>query len=273
VLEPGTTTPAIDPDAPDLELVRRVLRSFPSFETINAAALDAGASGLAALMAERHRLGNGLLQWIISSNRAHIVSVPMELRLTGLGTRHQFVMLCAPPERQKRFDELRKEYGSRFLWHGSRPENWHAILRSGLRNMSGTTMQLNGAAYGSGIYLATDAATSLSYSGMGAAHRGSAANEPSLMLAAAESASNAFLAGNDLKLLALCEVADTDGIRKHGHIWVAPDENCVVTRFLFAFPNGLSAGGTTALDSARPEFVEQVRACIAALSISPGSGG
>ena len=40
--------------------------------------------------------------------------------------------------------------------------NWHSILRNGLKSMSGTAMQLNGAAHGSGIYFAPEAQQSLS---------------------------------------------------------------------------------------------------------------
>lgn len=36
-------------------------------------------------------------------------------------------------------------------------------MRIGLKNMSGTKGQLNGAAYGQGVYLADDASTSFSY--------------------------------------------------------------------------------------------------------------
>ena len=81
-----------------------------------------------------------------------MVDYPTDLRLPQIPTRHQLVMLSAPPERQARFEELRAQHGSRFVWHGSRPENWHAILRTGLRNASGTSLQLHGAAYGAGIY-------------------------------------------------------------------------------------------------------------------------
>jgi len=83
---------------------------------------------------------------------------------------------------------LRKKHGSTFAFHGSATENvshllsitltanhsipkktlktwsqWHSILRTGLRNASGTKFQVNGAAYGSGIYLSPAAATSLGY--------------------------------------------------------------------------------------------------------------
>ena len=56
--------------------------------------------------------------------------------------------------------------------------------------------------------------------------------------------------------------------RKTDVIWVAPDENADVTRFLVAFPNGVY---TTALslpqDSTEPKFEEDVRNCICLLDM------
>lgn len=62
-------------------------------------------------------------------------------------------MLSSPPEREKLFRQLRKKYKSVFAFHGSSIENWHSIIRNGLMNASGTDKQVNGAAYGSGIYM------------------------------------------------------------------------------------------------------------------------
>jgi hypothetical protein len=50
-----------------------------------------------------------------------------------------------------------------FLWHGSGAENWHSILRTGLKNCTGTPWQSCGAAYGSVIYLASSSSISLQY--------------------------------------------------------------------------------------------------------------
>ena len=61
------------------------------------------------------------------------------------------------------------------------------------------------------------------------------------------------------------QVADVPNIRKQTQIWVAPDEECVVTRFLFAFPNGIDPGGRFPADSTEARFEEEVRGCIAAL--------
>jgi len=266
----GAARLALDPDTRDVDAVRRVLRRFPRFETINAAALDGGARELRELMDARDALAWPLLQWITSSNRSHIVSVPAALRLRRVGTRHQFVMLSAPPERQARFDALAREHGSKFAWHGSRKENWHAILRNGLRNASGTKLQLNGAAHGHGIYLSSSAQMSAGYSQMGMYGAGGPQVRPQDRdRAAGGEFSNTFLAGRALTILALCEVADVKTIKKTGQIWVAPDEDCVVTRFLFAFPDGFITGGGAGglpADSTAEAFEDEVRRCIAGLS-------
>ena len=235
--------------------VRAVLLKFPTFERINTAALDSTESGMKAidtLLEKCDKRASQLLRWIIASNPAHLVSIPEPNRLQRLGTRHQFVMLSAPPEKQKRFDQLKQQHGSRFAWHGSRPENWHSILRMGLRNASGTKLQLNGAAYGNGIYLSTSVSYSENYSNMARPRQPPAAAKAAAALSsAAADSQNAFLVGRELRLIALCEVAQDPLITKNSNIWVAPNEDAVVTRFLFAFPAGV--GGAT---RARGVFVE-----------------
>lgn len=54
-----------------------------------------------------------------------------------------------------------------FLFHGSPLENWHSILRNGLRNMSNTTYMSDGATEGVGVYLADDIRTSYLYGSQG----------------------------------------------------------------------------------------------------------
>ena len=105
-----------------------------------------------------------LFNWILSSNQAHIVSLQGPHRIQSMGTKYQFLMRSASPEGEKYFDTLKKKHGSCFGFHGSDVENWHSILRNGIRNMSGTALQINGAAYGKGVYISPSAAMSLGYS-------------------------------------------------------------------------------------------------------------
>ncbi|KAI2648310.1 Protein mono-ADP-ribosyltransferase PARP6 [Labeo rohita] len=112
-------------------------------------------------------LAHPLLQWIISSNRSHIVKLPSSRQLKFMHTSHQFLLLSSPPAKEARFRTARKLHGSTFAFHGSHIENWHSILRNGLVNASYTKLQLHGAAYGKGIYLSPISSISFGYSGMG----------------------------------------------------------------------------------------------------------
>uniref|UniRef100_A0A8B9XMA6 Poly(ADP-ribose) polymerase family member 6 n=1 Tax=Bos mutus grunniens TaxID=30521 RepID=A0A8B9XMA6_BOSMU len=88
-------------------------------------------------------LAHPLLQWIISSNRSHIVKLPLSRQLKFMHTSHQFLLLSSPPAKEARFRTAKKLYGSTFAFHGSHIENWHSILRNGLVNASYTKLQVS----------------------------------------------------------------------------------------------------------------------------------
>jgi ubiquitin-protein ligase len=50
-----------------------------------------------------------------------------------------------------------------YLFHGSGAENWFRMIREGIKNVSGSKLQVNGAAFGSGVYLGQDFNTSYGY--------------------------------------------------------------------------------------------------------------
>ncbi|XP_028942700.1 protein mono-ADP-ribosyltransferase PARP6-like, partial [Antrostomus carolinensis] len=79
---------------------------------------------------------------IISSNRSHIVKLPLSRQLKFMHTSHQFLLLSSPPAKEARFRTAKKLYGSTFAFHGSHIENWHSILRNGLVNASYTKLQV-----------------------------------------------------------------------------------------------------------------------------------
>ncbi|XP_061578437.1 protein mono-ADP-ribosyltransferase PARP6-like isoform X2 [Cololabis saira] len=112
-------------------------------------------------------LASPLLQWILASNRSHIVKLPLNMQLKFMRTPHQFLLISSPPSKEVRFQTARTLYGSTFAFHGSHIENWHSILRKGLVNASYTKLQLHGAAYGKGIYLSPISSISFGYSEMG----------------------------------------------------------------------------------------------------------
>ncbi|XP_051920287.1 protein mono-ADP-ribosyltransferase PARP6 isoform X5 [Hippocampus zosterae] len=191
-------------------------------------------------------LAHPLLQWIISSNRSHIVKLPLSRQLKFMHTSHQFLLLSSPPAKEARFRTAKKLYGSTFAFHGSHIENWHSVLRNGLVNASYTKLQLHGAAYGKGIYLSPISSISFGYSGMGKGqHRMPTKNElvqrynrMNTIPQQSRPIQSRFLQSRNLNCIALCEVITSKDLQKHGNIWVCPVSDHVCTRFFFVYEDG-----------------------------------
>uniref|UniRef100_A0A4W6EKR6 Poly [ADP-ribose] polymerase n=1 Tax=Lates calcarifer TaxID=8187 RepID=A0A4W6EKR6_LATCA len=177
-------------------------------------------------------LAHPLLQWIISSNRSHIVKLPLSRQLKFMHTSHQFLLLSSPPAKEARFRTAKKLYGSTFAFHGSHIENWHSVLRNGLVNASYTKLQLHGAAYGKGIYLSPISSISFGYSGRNDSFL--ATQTPPLSWWNL----SMFLQSRNLNCIALCEVITSKDLQKHGNIWVCPVSDHVCTRFFFVYEDG-----------------------------------
>uniref|UniRef100_H3AHJ0 Poly [ADP-ribose] polymerase n=1 Tax=Latimeria chalumnae TaxID=7897 RepID=H3AHJ0_LATCH len=174
---------------------------------------------------------------IISSNRSHIVKLPVSRQLKFMHTSHQFLLLSSPPAKEARFRTAKKLHGSTFAFHGSHIENWHSILRNGLVNASYTKLQLHGAAYGKGIYLSPISSISFGYSGMGKGqHR--MPSKVVLLTLSTRPIQSRFLQSRNLNCIALCEVITSKDLQKHGNIWVCPVSDHVCTRFFFVYEDG-----------------------------------
>ncbi|XP_051726180.1 protein mono-ADP-ribosyltransferase PARP6 isoform X3 [Garra rufa] len=189
-------------------------------------------------------LAHPLLQWIISSNRSHIVKLPLS-RLKFMHTSHQFLLLSSPPAKEARFRTAKKLYGSTFAFHGSHIENWHSVLRNGLVNASYTKLQLHGAAYGKGIYLSPISSISFGYSGMGKGQHRMPTKDELVQrynrmntMPQSRPIQSRFLQSRNLNCIALCEVITSKDLQKHGNIWVCPVSDHVCTRFFFVYEDG-----------------------------------
>nr|XP_061820489.1 protein mono-ADP-ribosyltransferase PARP6 isoform X6 [Nerophis lumbriciformis] len=185
-------------------------------------------------------LAHPLLQWIISSNRSHIVKLPLSRQLKFMHTSHQFLLLSSPPAKEARFRTAKKLYGSTFAFHGSHIENWHSVLRNGLVNASYTKLQLHGAAYGKGIYLSPISSISFGYSGMGKGQHRMPTKDELVQrynrmntIPQSRPIQSRFLQSRNLNCIALCEVITSKDLQKHGNIWVCPVSDHVCTRFFF----------------------------------------
>ncbi|XP_027564591.1 poly [ADP-ribose] polymerase 8-like isoform X2 [Neopelma chrysocephalum] len=215
-------------------------------------------------MDKQDPLAHPLLQWVISSNRSHIVKLPVNRQLKFMHTPHQFLLLSSPPAKESNFRAAKNLYGSTFAFHGSHIENWHSILRNGLVVASNTRLQLHGAMFGSGIYLSPLSSISFGYSGMNKKQQKvSAKDEP----ASGSKGSNTsqlqkkgqqsqFLQSRNLKCIALCEVITSSNLHKHGEIWVVPNTDHVCTRFFFVYEDGQV--GDTNINTQEPSIHKEI---------------
>ncbi|CAE7755807.1 PARP6 [Symbiodinium pilosum] len=173
-----------------------------------------------------------LLKWTVASNRSFLAPLQDNERIEAFRTPFQYLLVSAPPDKEARFQELKKQFGTSFAFHGSSSENWHSILRNGLKNASNTKLMTCGAAHGPGIYLSTASATSLGYT----RHEQKVGGDAVALKR--QKTGNRFVENQrGLVMMAVCEVIqDPTRLRKPAsQIWVAGVEELVCTRFFLVF--------------------------------------
>mmetsp|Transcript_37928 Transcript_37928/g.62945 ORF Transcript_37928/g.62945 Transcript_37928/m.62945 type:complete len:686 (-) Transcript_37928:552-2609(-) len=162
-----------------------------------------------------------LLRWLLATNRCHLVKVEESKLFQAMGTPHQYILYSSPPERESKFRQLKKQYGTFLAFHGSPLENWHCILRRGLKNASGTPLQQHGAAYGSGIYLSPQSSVSQQY------------------MRAGTSWAKSKFGGGSMSCLAVCEVIQHPDLKGQPNPhYVIKQEDYVLTRLFCIYTQG-----------------------------------
>ncbi|KAG7268999.1 hypothetical protein CRUP_033491, partial [Coryphaenoides rupestris] len=245
-------TLAFNPRKKDYDRVMRALDSLTSIREMT----QAPYLEIKKQMDKHDSLAHPLLQWVISSNRSHIVKLPVPRQLKFMHTPHQFLLLSSPPAKESNFRSAKNLFGSTFafqstklslrLLSGSHIENWHSILRNGLVVASNTRLQLHGAIYGNGIYLSPLSSISFGYSGMNKRQQKvtskdemAASSKANIHLQSHKKGQQPqFLQSRNLKCIALCEVITSPDLHKHGDIWVVPSTDHVCTRFFFVYEDG-----------------------------------
>lgn len=197
------------------QLISEVLNKLPSVKDM---AQYPNSRVLRSALDAQHPLAFPLLRWILTSNRTHLAKLKPEEHISSIPTAHQYLMLSATPARERVFQQRKAQHGSFWAFHGSGFFNWHAILRCGLRNLSGTALMSTGAVYGNGIYLAAESGTSIGY-----------AQEASGWNLSMHGVPN-----DQYRCMALCEVVNA-GYTANPY-YVIPKEEDIVTRYLFIFP-------------------------------------
>ena len=146
----------------DFEKVSKILSNFPSVSKMQIYCEN--EKDLKLFLGDKEY---ELLRWILTINRCALLKIPEKKQISELETKYQYITLMDDPARADQFAKNRTKFGSYSAFHGSGVENWHSILRRGLINASNTELMTSGAAYGSGVYLAEQAQTSVGYAKKG----------------------------------------------------------------------------------------------------------
>merc|ERR1719233_838553 len=154
-----------------VQKIRLIIESCPELQELRQLSLN-GIEEMKLKLNQLHPLLESLLTWVVHTNRAHIrkldSSQVKSKSLHLLGENVSVFELCnAPIEKERKFQEMKKNFGSSFGFHGSAMVNWFSIMRNGLKNCSEGEykfLKCNGAANGPGIYLTDISSLAMLYS-------------------------------------------------------------------------------------------------------------
>ena len=167
-----------------------------------------------------------ILSYIVLCCRSELIYLRKDMLNIELNKEsHVFYSQISNSKKETNFRSLRSKPGMsrKFLWHGTPAERFHTILHHGLKNLSGTRLQKNGAAYGHGIYFAPDSTTSFCYM---------------------ETYSNKYrksILGSSISVIIIAEVlSDKFKVESSGYCYVIKEEERVNFRFLIVNPKEFS---------------------------------
>jgi len=219
----------LHPDSKDFSKLETYVQELQTIRTRVGNQLGASWSAKTSSMSAE---AAALLKWTVASNRSFLAPLQDNERIEAFRTPFQYLLISAPPDKEARFQELKKQFRTSFAFHGSSSENWHSILRNGLKNASNTKLMTCGAAHGPGIYLSTESSLSMGFT------RYSPVVSEEVVALKRQKTGNRFVESQGgLVMMAVCEVVeDPSRLRKpNSQIWVASEEELVCTRFFLVF--------------------------------------
>ena len=158
-----------------------------------------------------------LLVWVMNAFRGYLVSATGSLKIPSLPGAHQFFLANTNPEKEREFaTRIKSGQTRRVLFHGTSLDRLYSILCQGLKEMSGTSLQRNGAHYGNGIYMAEEPATAWPYT-----------------QTVSKSWSNSQF--SNFRVLLGCEYVGTATEASKG-IFVLKDASALMVRYVFLMP-------------------------------------
>lgn len=159
-------------------------------------------------------LAEGLI-WACNSYRGFLVSASGQLKIPSFGN-NQFLLANAAPNLETAFARHMPttQETSQILFHGTSLDRLHAILCQGLQVQSGTSLQIHGAAYGHGIYMADEPSTAWGYTTNTVGGWNGSAFQ-------------------NLRVLLGCELAGAKPNSAYGGIYVITDATRLMVRYIF----------------------------------------
>lgn len=191
-----------------------VMHKLPAIETL------VHSQDMIACLEQTHVRALPTLAWLTFSNAGYVEALAPHEQFEPMQTLHQFRIIGGPREREADFAAYKNKKQITFAFHGAPLENWHSIIRTGLRvGSTSTGFGFNGASYGSGVYASSNLHTSQTYARGGNAWP----------LSRLESHAS-------VQCIALCEAQgpDNQGYAQAQNVSVYP-ENRVALRYLFAY--------------------------------------
>ena len=165
-----------------------------------------------------------LLRFIVSNSKINIAEDNIGEDIGSI----KIYKLYSPYEIEKDFNINNEK--TIFLYHGSPYENWYSILRNGLKICSGTKLQLNGSAYGKGIYFSDSISFSEHYSKKRIVND----NNSNINKYEINQIASQFIG----KLLGVFEiVGKKDDYYKSNNIFVVNKNVSIIQRYLLIIPN------------------------------------
>jgi hypothetical protein len=165
---------------------------------------------------------NGFL--VSATGRVRTPSPGGQIRIPNMPGAHQFLLANAAPHLEKAFAIKKGTGPTTVVFHGTSMDRLYAILCDGLKVLSNTPLQKNGAVRGKGIYVAEEPSTAWGYASQHVSPR-----------TGKGWASHTF---DCFHVLLACEAL---GVVKGGDVHVIKDPETLILRYIFLTPSGMRA--------------------------------
>jgi hypothetical protein len=105
-----------------------------------------------------------MMKWVLTNQMSTLVDIG-PVKIPQLDCWEKMLVFPNDVEKELQFQDLKSNSGGKtyYVFSGTSVSRAHAILRYGLRSLSGTSKMLHGASYGNGIYTSTCSSTSGGY--------------------------------------------------------------------------------------------------------------